>query len=84
MTPTPSVWKSDHMFYEHQINIAGATLRRTIVDCEPEDLDWCYNALVRTVFMMTKAAIPHLEKTKGAVINMSSVAGLIPVSWVAV
>ena len=49
--------------------------------CEIEDLDWCFNVLVRSVFMMTKAATPHLEKTKGAIINMSSLAGLRPLHY---
>ena len=62
------------------INNAGATRARNIDTCTIEDLDWCYNVLVRSVFMMTKAAIPHLEKTKGAILNMSSLAGLRPVS----
>ena len=62
------------------INNAGATRARNIDTCTIEDLDWCYNVLVRSVFMMSKAAIPHLEKTKGAILNMSSLAGLRPVS----
>ena len=62
------------------INNAGATRVRNVDNCEIEDLDWCYNVLVRSVFMMSKAAIPHLEKSKGAIINMSSLAGTRPVS----
>ena len=62
------------------VNNAGATRARNIDTCTIEDLDWCYNVLVRSVFMMSKAAIPHLEKTKGAILNMSSLAGLRPVS----
>ena len=62
------------------LNNAGATRARNIDTCTIEDLDWCYNVLVRSVFMMSKAAIPHLEKTKGAILNMSSLAGLRPVS----
>ena len=62
------------------LNNAGATRARDIDTCTIEDLDWCYNVLVRSVFMMSRAAIPHLEKTKGAILNMSSLAGLRPVS----
>ena len=62
------------------LNNAGATRARNIDTCTIEDMDWCYNVLVRSVFMMSKAAIPHLEKTKGAILNMSSLAGLRPVS----
>merc|ERR1712173_387210 len=63
------------------VNNAGATRARNIDTCEIEDLDWCYNVLVRSVFMMSKAAIPHLEKTKGAIINMSSLAGTRPLHY---
>ena len=63
------------------MNNAGATRARTIDNCEIEDLDWCYNVLVRSVFMMTKTALPYLEETKGAIINMSSLAGLRPLSY---
>jgi len=63
------------------MNVAGATRKRTVENCEIEDLDWCYDVLVRSVFMFSKAAIPHLEKTKGAILNMSSVSGLRPLSY---
>jgi len=63
------------------VNNAGATRARNIDNCDIDDLDWCYNVLVRSVFMMTKAAIPHLEKTKGAIIMMSSLAGLRPLHY---
>ena len=62
------------------LNNAGATRARNIDTCTIEDLDWCYNVLVCSVFMMSKAAIPHLEKTKGAILNMSSLAGFRAVS----
>merc|ERR1712025_614449 len=63
------------------VNNAGATRVRNIDNCEIEDLDWCYNVLVRSVFMMSKAAIPHLEKTKGVILNMSSLSGLRPLHY---
>merc|ERR1711935_676681 len=63
------------------LNNAGATRARNIDNCTIEDLDWCYDVLVRSVFMMSKAAIPHLEKTKGAILNMSSLSGLRPLHY---
>merc|ERR1711935_154762 len=63
------------------LNNAGATRARNIDTCTIDDLDWCYNVLVRSVFMMSKAAIPHLEKTKGAILNMSSLSGLRPLHY---
>ena len=71
-----------YIFIMLQCNVAGATRPRNLDACEIEDLDWCFNVLVRSVFMMTKAAIPHLEKTKGNIVNMSSLSGLRPVSIV--
>ena len=63
------------------VNNAGATRARNLETCQVEDLDWVYNIIVRSVFMMTKAAMPHLEKTKGTIINMSSLAGLRPLPY---
>ena len=38
------------------------------------------NLNVRSVVAMTQLSVKHLEKTKGNVINISSFAGLKPVS----
>ena len=35
---------------------------------------------VRSVFLLTSLAIPYLEKTKGVIINISSIASIKPVS----
>jgi len=78
----PRLWQGNTTpIFFLQINNAGATRAKNIDTCEIDDLDWCYNVLVRSVFMMSKAAIPHLEKTKGAIINMSSLAGLRPLHY---
>jgi len=37
------------------------------------------NTNVRAVLLLTTLAVPHLEKTKGNIVNVSSVAGLRPV-----
>lgn len=34
-----------------------------------------------SVVLMTQLAVPHLEKTKGNIVNISSVAALKPVSF---
>ena len=39
-----------------------------------------FNVNVRSVMYLTRLAVPHLEKTNGNIINMSSMAGLKPVS----
>jgi NAD(P)-dependent dehydrogenase (short-subunit alcohol dehydrogenase family) len=39
-----------------------------------------FNLNVRSVMSLTRLAVPHLEKTNGNIINLSSMAGLKPVS----
>ena len=36
---------------------------------------------VRSVVVMTQLALPHLEKTKGSIVNVSSVASIKAVSY---
>lgn len=45
-----------------------------------EDLDVALNGCVRSTFIVCKEAIPELIKTKGAIVNMSSVSGIRAVS----
>jgi NAD(P)-dependent dehydrogenase (short-subunit alcohol dehydrogenase family) len=40
-----------------------------------------FNVNVRSVMYLTRLAVPHLEKTNGNIINMSSLAALRPVSF---
>lgn len=42
-----------------------------------EVFDEIFNTNVRSVLALTKLAVPHLEKTKGNVINISSIAGTL-------
>ncbi len=70
------------LIFSHQVFAAGATkLSGNIEKCEVEDIDWAYNVTVRSRFMLTKAAAPHLEKTKGVILHVSAAAGLIPYSF---
>lgn len=45
-------------------------LAGNIDKCTVEDLDLMYNTNVRSMFIITKQAIPHLEKTKGNCIEI--------------
>jgi NAD(P)-dependent dehydrogenase (short-subunit alcohol dehydrogenase family) len=47
-----------------------------------EDLDVALNGCVRSTFIVCKEAIPELIKTKGAIVNMSSVSGIRAVSTI--
>lgn len=42
--------------------------------------DHIFNTNLRSVIKLTKLAVPHLEHTKGNVVNISSIAGLRPVA----
>jgi len=61
------------------INVVGAKRIKTLQTASMEDWDWCFNGNMKSTFMMSKAAVPHLIKTKGNIINISSVSGMRPV-----
>lgn len=58
------------------VNNAGAGRQSTIEDATLADFDFGINTNLRSVFHLTSLAVPHLVKTKGNVVNVSSVAGL--------
>lgn len=55
------------------INNAGIVKRNTIENVDLADFDRVMNTNVRSVIELTKFAVPHLEKTKGNVLNVSSI-----------
>ena len=63
------------------VNNAGAGAFSSISDQKIMDVyEHIMKTDLRSVVYLTHLAIPHLEKTKGVIINISSVAGLKPVS----
>ena len=58
------------------VNAAGILLNGTIENTQTEDWDALMNINVRSVFLLMQAAVPYLEKTRGNVVNVSSVTGL--------
>ena len=63
------------------VNNAGRGGMSSVED--PKNLktfDELMNLNLRSVVVLTQLSVKHLEKTKGNVINISSVAGLTPVS----
>lgn len=60
------------------VNNAGIGIRDEICESKISDLDTIFDTNVRSVIILTKLCIPHLEKTKGNVVNVSSIAGLKP------
>jgi len=58
------------------VNAAGIILNGSIENTPLDDWDKMMNINLRAVFSFMQKCIPHLEKTKGNIVNVSSVAGL--------
>jgi len=59
------------------INNAGYHISKNIEDTTLDDWDYIQNTNLKSVFLCTKHAIPHLMKTRGAVVNMTSMVGVV-------
>lgn len=60
------------------VNAAGVIGAGSIQDTTPAEWDRQMDANLRSVFLLTRAATPELVKRRGAIVNLSSVAGLRP------
>ena len=60
------------------VNAAGVLGPGSAAETSNDEWDRIMNTNLRSVFVLTRAAIPHLSKRKGAVVNLSSVAGPRP------
>jgi NAD(P)-dependent dehydrogenase (short-subunit alcohol dehydrogenase family) len=60
------------------VNAAGVIGSGGLLDTRPEEWDRVMDSNLRSVFLMTQAAAPELARRKGAVVNISSVAGPRP------
>ncbi|GAB1866036.1 Tetratricopeptide repeat protein 27 [Camponotus japonicus] len=58
------------------INNAGILESGSIESTSLEQYDNVFNVNVRSVYQLTALAVPHLIKTKGNIVNVSSVCGL--------
>lgn len=58
------------------VNSAGILVGGSIETLSLEDYDKQMNVNTRSLFVITQAAVPHLKKTKGNIVNVSSVTGL--------
>jgi NAD(P)-dependent dehydrogenase (short-subunit alcohol dehydrogenase family) len=57
------------------VNSAGIIMNGTIENTTLDDWDKMMDINLRSVFFVMQKCIPHLEKTKGNIVNVSSVAG---------
>ncbi|XP_076816313.1 putative oxidoreductase SAR2567 [Clavelina lepadiformis] len=55
------------------VNNAGLGLVAPIATFTLDQFDRCFNVNVRAVLYLTKLALPYLEKTKGNIVNISSI-----------
>ena len=58
------------------VNSAGIIQNGSIENTALEDWDRMMNINLRSVFFMMQKCVPHLEKTEGNIVNVSSVTGL--------
>lgn len=58
------------------VNNAGRLLNNNVENITPLDYDAIMAVNTRAVVFLTQYAVPHLARTKGSVVNVSSVAGL--------
>lgn len=59
------------------VNNAAGILPKFLEDVEEEEWDRLFNINLKSVFLMVKHAIAELRKTRGAIVNMASLNGLI-------
>jgi len=57
---------------------AGITAPAKLVDLEVEAWDRLFNINLRANWLLAKAAHPHLSKSKGAIVMVSSMSGVMP------
>lgn len=58
-------------------NIAGYHISKGIEDVTEEEWDFLMDTNLKSFFLLCKYAVPYLKKTKGNIVNMSSMVGLI-------
>lgn len=58
------------------INVAGILKRNSIESVDLAEHDRIMNTNVRSIIALSKFAVPHLERTKGNILNVSSISGL--------
>jgi NAD(P)-dependent dehydrogenase (short-subunit alcohol dehydrogenase family) len=60
------------------VNAAGVIGPGTLAETAPSEWDRVMDSNLRSVYLLTRAATPELIRRKGAIVNISSVAGLRP------
>lgn len=58
------------------VNAAGIVVDGSVETADLDDWDRSMNTNVKSVFMLSRLAMPYLRKTKGSIVNVASVAAL--------
>lgn len=58
------------------VHSAGIVVNGSTIDLPLSEYDRCMNINARSAFILTKECLPHLLKTKGNIVHVSSVTGL--------
>lgn len=61
------------------VNNAGVYLSKKIDETSEEEWDWIMNTNLKGVYILSRHAIPLLRKSKGCIVNVASVSGLVGV-----
>lgn len=59
------------------INNAGYHISKNVEETSEEEWEYIINTNLRSTFLCSKYAVPHLRKTKGCIISISSMVGLV-------
>jgi len=59
------------------INNAGYHISKSVEHTSEEEWDYILRNNLKSVFLCSKYAIPHLRQRKGSIVNMSSMVGLV-------
>ncbi len=57
------------------VNAAGLVVNGNVENCLIEDFQRSFDTNVRSVFMMSRLALPYLLKSRGNIVNVASIAG---------
>lgn len=59
------------------VNNAGTHFPHSIDDLTPERWDFMLSLNLKSMFLFSKYALPHIRRVKGSIVNMSSMTGLV-------
>lgn len=64
------------------VNNAGVAVATNTFETSIEDFDKMFKINTRAVFLLSKLALPYILERKGNIVNVSSIAGLAPLTYV--